>query len=159
MSYFKTQQTSYLKYYDFLVYKIEFKNYKKNIVPPVLAAVAHKLKRWGSSAPGLRGADGSTPPRRAGEQKTEGRKSPNIWQDSRKRPKLKRNHKQNALTIKLYRLIRSVQTTTEKFRVDIAVEMERDRERRKTVASSRRNAYCSPIEQAGNQYFVPLIGK
>lgn len=76
-SYFKTEQMSYLKRYDFLVYKIEFKNCKKNIVPPVLAAAAHKLKRRGSSAPGLRGANGSTPSRRAGEQKTEVGKSPN----------------------------------------------------------------------------------
>lgn len=46
MSYFKTEQMSYLKRYDFLVYKIEFKNCKKKyIVPPLLAAVAHKLKR------------------------------------------------------------------------------------------------------------------
>lgn len=155
---------SYLKRYNFLVYKIEFEIVKK-ILPPVTAAVAHKLKRWGCStpAPGLRGANGSTPPRRGGRSKGGGGRKQNqngenlrtYGKDRRKSPKSKRNHKQNASTIKLYRLMLSVPFTPEKFHV----WLNRECWKHKTVASARWNAYCSLIGHAGNQYFVPLIIK
>jgi hypothetical protein len=101
--------------------KLNLKICKKNIVPPLSAAVSHELKSRCSSAPGLRGANGTSPPRRTGEQKTEWGNLRIHNKDSRKRPKLKRNHKQHPSTMKIYPIIPSVRVTPEKVYVDIAV--------------------------------------
>jgi len=64
---------------------------------------------------------------------------------SRKRPKLKRNHKQHPSTIKLYRTGSSVQVAPEKVHADMAVQPERGREKEKLLHPIDEVRICSLI--------------
>lgn len=92
-------------------------------MPPLSAAVAHKLKPNDGLLVHPACARPTERLHHAGQasRKQKGENSRTHDTDSRKRPKFKRNHKQHPSTIKLYRTGSSVQLTPEKVHADMAV--------------------------------------
>lgn len=124
---FKTEQMPFLERCDGLVYKIEFKSLYKRYN-------ASSLGGWGSPTeaqtqiiaqrfqhPACAGrTERLHHAGRAGQKTDRGNRRIHD-KDSRKHPKLKRNHKRQPTTMKTYPIIPSVQVTTEKVYVDTAV--------------------------------------